>query len=149
MQDEDQQQQQQQSVDSAPSQGEITEAMPRGSALDGNIMPAAAVSAGMFVDLLEDGEFSADAYREVRALAQQMTDISRATGGKTKGRVTLTIDLTKDGEAFTVQGKVAVKAPELPRPKSIMWTDDQGAFTRFPPNQTQMFGISRAPLRNV
>lgn len=62
--------------------------------------------------------------------------------------MTLTIDLEKEGEHFSMRGKVAVKAPELPRPKSVVWSDpNTGNFTRFPPNQTQMFGMR--PARNV
>ena len=128
-------------------EGALTTDMPRNSAADGSIIPATAMSAGTFIDLLEDGEYSREAYDKCRELAATMTDISRATGQKTKGRVTLTIDLAKDGEAFTVQGKVTVKAPEVPRAKSIMWSDDNNNFCRFPPNQTQMFGAR--PLRRI
>lgn len=128
--------------------GEVTEAEPRAErAHDGNIVPATAISGGTFLDLLEDGQFGADAYMQLVSLGAEMTDIANATGNKVKGRITLTIDLAKDGEAFTVQGKVAVKKPEMPRPKSIMWTDERNQFCRFPPNQTQMFG-SR-PIRRV
>ena len=130
-----------------PATGEITTDLPRNSAADGTIIPATALSAGTLVDLLEDGQFSIDAYQQIRELGEAMTDIGNATGMKTKGRVTITIDLAKDGEAFTVQGSVKVKAPEMPRPKSIMWSDDGGNFCRFPPNQTQMFGTR--PIRRI
>jgi hypothetical protein len=128
--------------------GEITTDDPAlRRAADGLVVPATARSAGSMLDLLEDGAFSAEAYEQVRNLLATMTDISAATGGKSKGKITLTIDVTKDGEAFTMQGKVVVKTPELPRPKSIMWTDDRGDVCRFPPNQVQMFG--NRPLRRI
>lgn len=132
------------------TQGEVTQAMPQPErAATGEIVPSSARSAGAFVDLLEDGQFSMDAHQEVRELMSAMTDISNATGQKVKGKVTITIDLTKDGEAFTVQGKVVTKAPDMPRPKSILWADDSGNPCRFPPNQVQMFGGARAPLRRI
>lgn len=130
--------------------GEITERSPQPErAATGEIVPSSARSAGAFVDLLEDGQFSMDSHEEIRELMSAMTDISNATGQKVKGKVTITIDLTKDGEAFTVQGKVVTKAPDMPRPKSIIWADDTGNPCRFPPNQVQMFGGARAPLRRI
>lgn len=129
--------------------GEITDKLPqRERAADGQIVPQTALTGGAFIDLLEDGQFSQDIHAHLQELAAALTDISQATGNKAKGKVTLTIDLSKDGEAFTLQGKIAVKMPELPRPKSIMWTDERNQFCRFPPNQVQMFGVGR-PLRNV
>lgn len=131
--------------------GEITTDTPQVAerAATGELLAPAARSAGAFVDLLEDGQFSMDSHAEIRELMQSMTDISNATGQKVKGKVTITIDLTKDGEAFTVQGKVQTKAPDMPRPKSIIWADEGGNPCRFPPKQVQMFGGARAPIRRV
>jgi hypothetical protein len=131
-------------------QGEVTTDEPkRERAADGQIVPATAYSAGAFVDLLEDGAYSRDVHAELRNLLATMTAINNATGQKIKGKLTLVIDVMKDGEAFTMQGKVTVKEPEMPRPKSIMWADETGNPCRFPPNQTQMFGIAARPLRNI
>ncbi len=122
-----------------PETGEIIEAGQERVAT-GEIVQTTAHTAGMMIDMLEDGQYSADVQAALQRVAATMTDITNATGNRTKGRVTLTIDLTKEGEAFTIQAKVAEKTPEIPRPRSIMWTNEAGAFTRFPPNQTQMFG---------
>lgn len=126
--------------------GEVTEAMPQRAA-DGQIVPQTALTGGAFLDLLEDGNFGREVHEQFRELAASMTDITNATGQKTKGKVVVTIDLSKDGEAFTVQGKVKVTQPEQPRPKSVMWTDEQHNFCRFPPQQMQMYGAR--PVRNV
>jgi hypothetical protein len=130
--------------------GEVTADSPAPArAYNGEVLAPTARSAGAFVDLLEDGQFSMDAFSEVRELMSVMTDIANATGQKTKGKVTITIDLIKDGEAFTVQGKVQTKTPDMPRPKSIIWSDESGNPCRFPPRQVQMFGGARAPIRNI
>lgn len=115
-------------------------------AADGAVMRTTANTGGQFIDLLEDGQFSADVQMALRRVAAQMTAITDMTHGKSKGRVTLTLDLEKEGETFSVRAKVTEKAPELPRPKSVVWQEPGGgAFTRFPPNQTQMFGMRPAP----
>lgn len=114
---------------------------------DGALMRTVAHTGGNFVDMLEDGQFSREVHDKLAEVAAQMSAITNATGRKTKGRITLTFDLEKEGEHFTIQGKIASKMPELPRPKSIVWNDDGGNFTRFPPQQTQMFGLR--PARNV
>src|SRR5687767_3827911 len=119
-----------------PRTGEITRAEittdnPRiGSqrAANGDIVPTVAHTAGGFVDLMEDGAYSEEVHEKLRQLAAQMTDISNATGQKTSGKVTLEIFLSKEGDAFQIRGEVKVKSPELPRPKSVMWSDDSGNF---------------------
>lgn len=125
--------------------GEVTTDSPRmiERAADGVALVPTAETAGNFLDLLEDGDFSREAYAQLKDLGATMHDIGRATGQKVKGKVTIVIDLARDGEAFTMQGKVTVKKPEIPRPRSIMWTDENNNFTRFPPNQTQLFGAPR------
>lgn len=109
-------------------------------AADGAVMQTVAHTAGNFLDMLEDGAFSQEVHKNLRQVADQMAAITSMTGNKTKGKVTLVIDLEKEGEHFSIRGKVTAKAPELPRPKSIVWSDEGGRFTRFPPNQAQMFG---------
>lgn len=115
-------------------------------AADGALMRSTAATGGQFIDLLEDGAYSRQVQNELRKVAAQMAAISDMTGNKTKGKVTLTLDLEKEGEHFSVRAKVVAKAPEMPRPKSVVWQDQGGNFTRFPPGQAQMFGTR--PVRN-
>jgi hypothetical protein len=127
-----------------------TEIIPPGHdrAADGQIMRTEAHTAGNFLDMLEDGNFSHEVHRQLKDVAARMASITNATGNKTKGKVTLVIDLEKEGEHLSIRGKVTAKAPELPRPKTIVWDDENtGRFTRFPPQQTQMFGMR--PVRNA
>ncbi len=128
-----------------PETGEIVDESPAdirtiSRADDGAIIPGPTASAGNFLDLIEDGSFSDEVYGKLRELGAKITDICNATGNKTKGKLKIEIELAKDGEHFTISPKYTIVEPDLPRPKSVMWTDQAGDFTRFPPSQTQMFG---------
>ena len=126
-----------------PVTGEViddTAPTPIAKAADGALLTPPSRSAGSFIDLLEDGDFSAEAYEQLKDLAAQIRTISEATNAKAKGKAVLTIDLEYEGEAFKIRGDIKIKAPDLPRRKSIAWLDSSGDFTRFPPNQMQMFG---------
>lgn len=133
--------------------GEITNDSPRfapgpmlgrGVAADGSPIPTAAFTGGQFIDQLEAGQFSQDLHRALGDLAADMTDM-HAIGQKTKGKITITIDLTKEDDAFRIASKFDVKAPKMPRPKTIMWSDEHNRFTRFPPGQNQLFGDRNVP----
>ena len=114
----------------------------------GGVIPAPARTAGQVVDLLEDGQLSADLHHELKELAAQIRAVSNTTGSKAKGTATLTLKLESDSDgAIRIEGVIKTKAPDLPRRRSILWQDDANDFTRFPPNQTQMFGT--APIRRV
>ena len=128
-----------------------TEVLPGGRerVATGEIAQTIAHSAGNFIDMLEDGDFSADVLAELQNVARAMSQITNNTGAKSKGQVVLTIDLAKEGDALTIQTKVKAKMPELPRPKSIMWQDDAGAFSRFPPQQTGMFNPRRRNFKTA
>lgn len=128
--------------DTAALSGEIIEAPPLGrSAADGAPVPAAALTGGQFLDALEEGQFSNDLHVALKDLAAEMQDIGNATGQKTKGKVQITIDLSREDNAFRIAADMKVTKPKIPRPRSIMWTDEHNRFTRFPPNQGQFFGV--------
>lgn len=112
-----------------------------GYAQDGNMIPGIAVTSGQFLDLIDDGQFSQDAYAKIRDCAKTMINLSRMTNAKQKGKVTITIDLEAEDETFKMTPSIVVKKPEPPKRRSVMWTDANGQFTRFPPNQTQLFGL--------
>jgi hypothetical protein len=109
----------------------------------GGVIPPPAHSAGDFINLLEDGQLSYDMTEQLKEVAAQMRAVANSTGGKAKGELTLKLKLSCEGDAFHIEGDIKTKMPDLPRRRSIMWQDDTGAFTRFPPNQTQMFGTAK------
>lgn len=111
---------------------------------DGEVVKASARSAGGLIDLLEDGSFSAELYEAMVELGQKIEEVAHASGGKAKGSMTLKIELVKEDGAFKISSDFTSKPPKMPRARSIMWTDEDGNFTRFPPGQRQMFGLKQA-----
>lgn len=111
------------------------------TAADGGRIPAKPNSAGSLIDLLEDGVLGVELYEAMKALGVQIETVAEANGGKAKGSMTLKIELVKEDGIFKVSTDFSTKEPKMPRPKSVLWTDRNGDFTRFPPNQQQMFGI--------
>lgn len=111
-------------------------------AADGRGIPPATRSAGSLIDLLEDGVLSVELYEAMKVLGARIEEVAEASGGKAKGSVSLKIELTKEDGVFKVATDFNTKEPKMPRPKSILWTTPSGDFTRFPPNQKQMFGIT-------
>jgi len=111
-----------------------------GYAIDGGIVPAAAMTGGQVIDMLEDGQFSQDVFTGVRDLIAELND-QGANGDKVKGKVTITLDISKEDNAFRIASDVKVVAPKRKRPRSIAWCDEHNRLTRFPPNQMQMFGM--------
>jgi len=122
-------------------------------AANGDVIPGATQSAGNVIDLLEDGSFSVELYEAMKALAQRIESAAEDNGGKAKGTLTLKIDLAKEDGMFKVSSDFTTKEPKMKRPRSILWTDRNGDFTRFPPNQRQMFGVNQigggGKVRNV
>lgn len=112
-------------------------------AADGHLIPAPSRTAGNFLDMLEDGDLSADLHHELKDLVAQMNAVANSSGGKAKGSATVTLNFELVDGALRIGGAIKVKAPDLPRKRSIMWQDDSGNFTRFPPQQSQMFGTIR------
>lgn len=113
-------------------------------AANGDRLPQVAATAGNFIDMLEDGQFSADIHNQLREITTAMDDIAQFNGGKSKGKLTITIDITKEDSVFKLAASYKAAKPELPRPKSVLWTDERNNFTRFPPGQNQLFGLQPA-----
>ena len=140
-----------------PLVGEITQASPVSAgprAADGGIVPASATTAGQFLDLVGDGEFSAEVHAALRNLAAEMQDQFRASGKPTKGKVVVSFDFEFEDRMFKIKPDVKVTLPKQPRQRSIMFADEHNRFTRFPPGQAQMFGVravggTGGPVRQV
>jgi hypothetical protein len=113
-------------------------------AANGDRLPQIAATAGNFIDMLEDGQFSADINNQLQEMAAAMEDIAQFNGGKSKGKLVITIDLTKEDSVFKIASAFKATKPELPRPKSVLWTTDRNEFSRFPPGQNQLFGLRPA-----
>ena len=140
-------------LDAPPVRGEFQQGDRPGRALDGNPIPAAAYNLGDLINMIEDGGLQAEAHAALAALVHKMGEVS-AMQGKASGTFTLKMKFSKEhGEPIRIASDFTVTEPKLPRPKSIMWSDEEGNFTRFPPNQMQMFGLKQVGgsggVRNV
>jgi hypothetical protein len=134
--------------------GEVFEGEVVPQAADGGLVPYAATTAGNFIDLIEDGQFSADARQELGGMVARMKELAEATGNKQKGRLVITVDMTTEGEAFTVVGSYKLTPPKETRRKTIMWADEKNRMMRSQPRHGVLFGVRQvsgpgAPVRTV
>ncbi|WP_152997845.1 hypothetical protein ACNFJ7_02110 [Sphingomonas sp. HT-1] len=119
----------------------------RGTALppippaDGGRMPPAANTFGDFVRFLEDGQFDVELTEVMKSLAGEMANAAIDSGGKSKGKLTLTFDFALEGRVFSIAAKHKVDLPVAKRPKSVMWTTEDMRFTPSNPAQGHLFGV--------
>ena len=118
-----------------PSEGRVI------SAADGNPMPPAANSFSDFVRFQEDGQLNAELTEALQSLAHDMMATAIESGGKAKGKMTLSFDFSLDGRVFSIGSKFKVDVPEAKRPKSVMWATEDGRFTPSNPFQGNLFGV--------
>ena len=114
---------------------------PPGRAADGNRLPPAANSFGDFVRFQEDGQLDAELAEALRNLASDMMNNAIESGGKAKGKMVLTFDFALEGRVFAIAAKYKVDVPEAKRPRSVMWSTEDGRFTPSNPQQGQLFGV--------
>lgn len=113
-----------------------------GYAADGGIIPAAAETFGQMLDLLEAGAFSHQVAAQAGALGREMRQMSEHKGEKVKGKITITLDMEAEGSTFQIRPEVKITAPKEKRLRSTLFIDSRDRFTRFAPDQVQMFSRS-------
>ncbi|RKF23359.1 hypothetical protein D6851_02490 [Altericroceibacterium spongiae] len=122
-------------------------------AADGGHVPGACNTLGEFVRSLEDGQFDADCYDAIKDLAATMQEHAWRSGGKSKGKITITLDFVQEGGVTEIKAKFKAAKPEASRAKSIMWATEDHRMTRTRPGQKQLFGIrdvsGSAPMRDA
>lgn len=114
---------------------------PPGRAADGARLPPAANSFGDFIRFQEDGQLDAELAETLRALSSDMAHTAIESGGKAKGKMTLTFDFSLEGRVFTIAAKYKTDVPEPKRQRSVMWSTEDGRFTPSNPQQGQLFGV--------
>ena len=87
--------------------------------------------------ILTDAELSDG----LRQLSSDMANTAIESGGKSKGKLVLTLDFALEGRVFTISAKHKIDVPEPKRPKSVMWSTQDGRFTPSNPQQGQLFGV--------
>jgi hypothetical protein len=110
-------------------------------AADGKPLPPAANSFADFVRFQEDGQLNAEMTEALQNLAHDMMATAIESGGKAKGKMSVSFDFSLDGRVFSIASKFKVDVPEAKRPKSIMWATEDGRFTPSNPFQGNLFGV--------
>lgn len=123
-------------------------------AADGGRVPAPAASLADTLRLLDGGQIDADFSVKMRKLIQQMEAHAFGNKGVSKGQVTLTLDLTMANGAITVTPGFKVKEPTIKQMGTVFFATEDGALSRTPIGQRQMFGLrqvgdDRVPTRSV
>lgn len=113
-------------------------------AADGGHVPGACNTLGEFVRTVEDGQFDADCYEGIKDLNAKLHEHAWANGGRAKGKVTITFDITQDGGITEIKAGFKIAVPDGKRPKSVLWQTEDHRFTRTRPGQQQLFGIRDA-----
>ncbi len=109
-------------------------------AADGRPLRPAASTLGQFVAIINDGQFDADVYTDMKDMAATLQDIA-STQGSAKGKLTVEIDFKVENGMFIIKAKHKVKLPDQARPASVAWTTEDNRFTSHKPNQGQLFGV--------
>lgn len=110
-------------------------------AADGVPIVPAATSFVDFIRFLEDGQLNRELTEVLRSISSEMSHTAIESGGKASGKLTLTFGFSLEGKVFTIASKHKVDVPEAKRPKSVMWTTEDGRFTPSNPHQGQLFGV--------
>ena len=123
-------------------------------AADGGRVPGACNTLGEFVRTLEDGQFDADCYGAIRDLAAKLNEHAQHNGGKSKGKVVITLEFSQEAAISEIRSSFKVTEPVEKRAKSVLWQTEDHRFTRTRPGQHQLFGFrdvtgERAPVRDI
>lgn len=108
---------------------------------DGGHVPGACNTLGEFMRTLEDGQFDADCYEAIKALGAALSQHAWANGGKSKGKVTISLAFTQDGGVTEIRSDFKVTEPPGNRLKSVLWQTEDHRLTRTRPGQYEMMGI--------
>lgn len=98
---------------------------------------------GAFIGAVEYGKLHGELTEALRTLNKTLCDHAAEFGGKAKGSLSLTIDLTLNGGLFEISADYKTKLPKAKRDRSVMWTTPNGDFAVSDPRQP------RLPLRDV
>lgn len=110
-------------------------------AADGGTVPGTCNTLAEFIRTLEDGQLDADCYEAVKKLSAELNEAAWQSGGKAKGKITITLDFSQEGQITEIRSSFKVTAPAPQRSKSVLWTTPDHRFTRTRPGQEQLFGI--------
>jgi hypothetical protein len=94
---------------------------------------------------IDDGSLHAELSEELRRCARELADYSANHGGKAKGKLVISLNLTADTDnTVSIVGDVTAKLPKTVRPRTITWLDPAGNLVLSNPKQLQL-GVREVP----
>lgn len=103
--------------------------------------------AGLLRDI-SGGEFHSGATKEMKELVAAMKEVERNTGGKPKGKLTITFDLTLDGGMIDIRGGVSVKKPSKVNGRTMRYGTEDGVLVKEDPRQ-HVLALERGAVRDA
>lgn len=100
-------------------------------------------SFGQFLAEAENGQLHTDLSTALQDLVAALSDAAANTGGKPRGKLTLTLDFRIDGGVVEVNAEHKITRPKQVRARSIFWATPENHLTRLNPRQREL------PLRDV
>lgn len=103
--------------------------------------PYACNSTAQLLASLEKGDFDALVFADLRDLIAAMRDHAADAGpkNKVKGKLTLTLDLTLLGDAFTVVSDHKITKPKAPASVTTLFATDKNTLSRQSMRKLDMF----------
>lgn len=91
------------------------------------------------LSLIDNGDYLPQLLAAIEALNIEMKDFSQTFNCKSKGSITLKLDLTNDRfGAVEMTATHQIKVPKMPAAKAILWTTSDGSMSANNPNQRRM-----------
>ena len=101
-------------------------------------------SFAVFLQQFDGGTLHAEISEEMRDLTAYLYTQSANSGGKAKGKLSLSFDIVvESGGVVSIKPEIAVKKPKVERSRQIYWTTPGNNLTPHTPRQ------QRLPLREV
>lgn len=97
---------------------------------------------------LSGGEFHEGATKEMKELVASMMEVERNTGGKPKGKLTVTLDVVLDGGILDIRGSVSVKKPSKVNGRVMRYGTQDGVLLREDPRQG-LLALGRGQVRDA
>lgn len=95
-------------------------------------------SALLLLHAISDGTFMAEVSDRVAELTKDMTKLAEATGGKHKGKVTISVEFLLDRGVYEVTADVMVREPKRVRGRSFLYGLPGGGLSPQNPNQLSL-----------
>src|SRR5205807_359887 len=103
--------------------------------------------AGLIKDI-GAGEFHEGATAKLKKLVATMKEVERNTGGKPKGKLTITFGLTLDRGVIDIDASVKVAEPSTVNGRTMRYGTEDGVLVKEDPRQG-LLALGRGPVRDA